>query len=103
MTTLARKLRLIDYFALGFGVMVGTAWLIVMVRKVISAFCTAKPFKLLVNRERRSHTNAKKVRLLWQTKTYTAMIVAHARFAQAACALAFQPADPASRFRRGWL
>ncbi len=30
MTTLARKLRLIDYFALGFGVMVGTAWLVVM-------------------------------------------------------------------------
>lgn len=30
MTTLARKLRLLDYFALGFGVMVGTAWLVVM-------------------------------------------------------------------------
>jgi amino acid transporter len=30
MTTLARRLRLIDYFALGFGVMVGTAWLVVM-------------------------------------------------------------------------
>jgi amino acid transporter len=30
MTTLARKLRLSDYFALGFGVMVGTAWLVVM-------------------------------------------------------------------------
>src|SRR5579859_3692919 len=30
MTTLARKLRLIDYLALGFGVMVGTAWLVVM-------------------------------------------------------------------------
>jgi APA family basic amino acid/polyamine antiporter len=30
MTTLARKLRLIDYFALAFGVMVGTAWLVVM-------------------------------------------------------------------------
>jgi amino acid transporter len=30
MTTLARKLRLMDYFALGFGVMVGTAWLVVM-------------------------------------------------------------------------
>jgi amino acid transporter len=30
MTTLARKLRLIDYFALGFGTMVGTAWLVVM-------------------------------------------------------------------------
>jgi APA family basic amino acid/polyamine antiporter len=30
MTTLARKLRLIDYFALGFSVMVGTAWLVVM-------------------------------------------------------------------------
>jgi len=30
MTTLAHKLRLVDYFALGFGVMVGTAWLVVM-------------------------------------------------------------------------
>lgn len=30
MTTLARKLRLVDYFALGFGVMVGTGWLVVM-------------------------------------------------------------------------
>ena len=30
MTTLARKLRLGDYFALAFGVMVGTAWLVVM-------------------------------------------------------------------------
>jgi amino acid transporter len=30
MTRLARKLHLIDYFALGFGVMVGTAWLVVM-------------------------------------------------------------------------
>jgi amino acid transporter len=30
MTTLARKLRLIDYFAMGFAVMVGTAWLVVM-------------------------------------------------------------------------
>lgn len=30
MTTLARKLHLIDYFALGFGVMVGTAWLVIM-------------------------------------------------------------------------
>jgi amino acid transporter len=30
MTILARKLRLVDYFALGFGVMVGTAWLVVM-------------------------------------------------------------------------
>jgi APA family basic amino acid/polyamine antiporter len=30
MTALARKLRLVDYFALGFGVMVGTAWLVVM-------------------------------------------------------------------------
>jgi amino acid transporter len=30
MTTLARKLHLIDYFALGFGVMVGTAWLVAM-------------------------------------------------------------------------
>jgi basic amino acid/polyamine antiporter, APA family len=30
MITLARKLRLIDYFALAFGVMVGTAWLVVM-------------------------------------------------------------------------
>jgi basic amino acid/polyamine antiporter, APA family len=30
MTTLARRLRLVDYFALAFGVMVGTAWLVVM-------------------------------------------------------------------------
>ena len=30
MTKLARKLNLVDYFALGFGVMVGTAWLVVM-------------------------------------------------------------------------
>lgn len=30
MTTLARKLRLADYFSLAFGVMVGTAWLVVM-------------------------------------------------------------------------
>src|SRR5712692_11795740 len=30
MTVLARKLRLIDYFALGFGVTVGTAWLVIM-------------------------------------------------------------------------
>src|SRR5215831_5352208 len=30
MTHLARKLRLIDYFALGFGTMVGTGWLVVM-------------------------------------------------------------------------
>lgn len=30
MTRLARKLRLVDYFALAFGVMVGTAWLVVM-------------------------------------------------------------------------
>src|SRR5258708_36706633 len=30
MTTLARKLHLADYFALAFGVMVGTAWLVVM-------------------------------------------------------------------------
>jgi len=30
MTNLARKLLLVDYFALGFGVMVGTAWLVVM-------------------------------------------------------------------------
>jgi basic amino acid/polyamine antiporter, APA family len=30
MTKLARKLRLIDYFALGFGVTVGTAWLVTM-------------------------------------------------------------------------
>ncbi len=30
MTQLARKLRLVDYFALGFGTMVGTAWLVVM-------------------------------------------------------------------------
>ncbi len=30
MTTLAHKLRLVDYFTLAFGVMVGTAWLVVM-------------------------------------------------------------------------
>jgi len=30
MSHLARKLRLIDYFALGFGVTVGTAWLVIM-------------------------------------------------------------------------
>ncbi len=30
MTTLARKLRLVDYFVLGFGVTVGTGWLVVM-------------------------------------------------------------------------
>jgi APA family basic amino acid/polyamine antiporter len=30
MTNLARKLRLVDYFVLGFGTMVGTAWLMVM-------------------------------------------------------------------------
>jgi len=30
MTTLAHKLRLVDYFALAFGVMVGTGWLVVM-------------------------------------------------------------------------
>src|SRR5246127_5444615 len=30
MTNLARKLRLVDYFALGFGTMVGTGWLVVM-------------------------------------------------------------------------
>ena len=30
MTKLARKLNLVDYFTLGFGVMVGTAWLVVM-------------------------------------------------------------------------
>src|SRR6201981_2597267 len=30
MTHLARKLRFVDYFALGFGVMVGTGWLVVM-------------------------------------------------------------------------
>ncbi len=30
MVTLARKLRLFDYFTLAFGVMVGTAWLVVM-------------------------------------------------------------------------
>src|ERR1700758_3926122 len=30
MITLAHKLRLVDYFALAFGVMVGTAWLVVM-------------------------------------------------------------------------
>lgn len=30
MTKLARKLHLFDYFALAFGVMVGTGWLVVM-------------------------------------------------------------------------
>ena len=30
MTTLARRLRLIDYFSLAFGTMVGTGWLVVM-------------------------------------------------------------------------
>ena len=30
MTTLARKLHLVDYFTLAFGVMVGTAWLVVL-------------------------------------------------------------------------
>ena len=30
MTTLAKKLHLIDYFSLGFGVMVGTGWLVAM-------------------------------------------------------------------------
>ena len=30
MNTLAHRLRLADYFALAFGVMVGTAWLVVM-------------------------------------------------------------------------
>jgi len=30
LTNLARKLRFVDYFALGFGVMVGAAWLVVM-------------------------------------------------------------------------
>ena len=30
MTTLAHRLRLVDYFVLAFGVMVGTAWLVVM-------------------------------------------------------------------------
>jgi APA family basic amino acid/polyamine antiporter len=30
MQTLARKLRLMDYFALGFGVTVGSAWLVIM-------------------------------------------------------------------------
>jgi amino acid permease len=30
MTTLARKLRFVDYFALGFCRLVGTAWLVVM-------------------------------------------------------------------------
>lgn len=30
MTTLARKLRLLDYFALGWGTMVGVGWLVVM-------------------------------------------------------------------------
>src|SRR6478609_602294 len=30
MTTLARKLRLVDYFSLGWGTMVGVGWLVVM-------------------------------------------------------------------------
>src|SRR6266513_557832 len=30
MTTLARKLRLADYFALAFGTMVGSGWLVLM-------------------------------------------------------------------------
>src|SRR5215469_2729696 len=30
MTTLARRLRLIDYFSLAFGTMIGTGWLVVM-------------------------------------------------------------------------
>ena len=30
MTELARKLRLVDYFALGWGTMVGVGWLVVM-------------------------------------------------------------------------
>ncbi|MFZ0286308.1 MAG: APC family permease [Terriglobales bacterium] len=30
MTTLARKLRMVDYFALGWGTMVGVGWLVVM-------------------------------------------------------------------------
>jgi basic amino acid/polyamine antiporter, APA family len=30
MVTLARKLRLIDYFSLAFGTMIGTGWLVVM-------------------------------------------------------------------------
>jgi amino acid permease len=30
MTTLAHRLRLVDYFALAFGVMVGAGWLVVM-------------------------------------------------------------------------
>ncbi len=30
MAQLARKLRLADYFALGFGTMVGVGWLVVM-------------------------------------------------------------------------
>ena len=30
MPTLAHKLHLVDYFVLSFGVMVGTAWLVVM-------------------------------------------------------------------------
>ena len=30
MTELARKLRLVDYFTLGFGTMVGVGWLVVM-------------------------------------------------------------------------
>src|SRR5450631_4936097 len=29
-TTLARKLRVVDYFALGWGTMVGVGWLVVM-------------------------------------------------------------------------
>ena len=30
MTTLARKLRVVDYFTLGWGTMVGVGWLVVM-------------------------------------------------------------------------
>ena len=30
MTQLARKLRLVDYFTLGFGTMVGVGWLVLM-------------------------------------------------------------------------
>jgi len=30
MATLAKKLRLVDYLTLAFGVMVGTVWLVVM-------------------------------------------------------------------------
>ena len=30
MTRLARKLRVVDYFTLGFGTMVGAGWLVLM-------------------------------------------------------------------------